>query len=128
MADKAAPKRSFGLRPFDNVPAEPRDYWKLVNDEYATPYIKLLARQTAKLTRDGLKGINTINCWVSRWIQLFQHRDRLMHQYTGASDGIRCSGSEKTEEMVAKRICSLMKIPRKEKTLKFGLGMYENGS
>jgi hypothetical protein len=31
-------------------------------------------------------------------------------------------------EMVAKRIRTLMKIPRKEKTLKFGMAMFENGS
>jgi hypothetical protein len=29
------------------------------------PYVKLLARRIAKLTRDHLEGIDTINCWVS---------------------------------------------------------------
>jgi hypothetical protein len=61
QADKAAPSRSFGLHPFENVPAESHDSWKPVNNDYAIPYIKLLARWIAKLTCDGLKGIDTIN-------------------------------------------------------------------
>jgi hypothetical protein len=62
MADKAAPSRSFGLPSFENIATEPLDSWKPVNDDSATPYIKLLARRIAKLTQDGLKGIDTINC------------------------------------------------------------------
>jgi hypothetical protein len=41
---------------------EARDSWKPVNDDTAIPYVKLLAWWIAKLTRDGLKGIDTINC------------------------------------------------------------------
>jgi hypothetical protein len=68
MADKVAPSQTFGLRPFENIAAEPRDSWKLVNDDSATPYVQLLARQIAKLSKDGLKGIDTINCWISQQI------------------------------------------------------------
>jgi hypothetical protein len=68
MADKAAPSRTFGLCPFENIAIEPLDSWKPVNDDSATPYVKLLARRIAKLTQDGLKGINTINCWISQRI------------------------------------------------------------
>jgi hypothetical protein len=68
MVDKATPEWTFGLLPFKNVPAESHDSWKPINDDSTIPYIKLLARRIAKLTRDGLKGINTINCWVSWWI------------------------------------------------------------
>jgi hypothetical protein len=68
MVDKAAPSRSFGLHPFE-----------------------ILARRIAKLTQDGLKGIDTINCWISRWIQPLQYCDRLMHEYTGAKVGMRYS-------------------------------------
>jgi hypothetical protein len=74
MTDKAAPSRTFGLRPFENTAAEPLDSWKSVND------VKLLARQIAKLTQDGLKGIDTINSWISRRIQPLQYCDRLMHE------------------------------------------------
>jgi hypothetical protein len=69
MADKAAPSQTFGLRPFENIAAEPLDSWKPVNDDSATPYIQLLARWIAKLSKDGLKGIDTINCWISQWMQ-----------------------------------------------------------
>jgi hypothetical protein len=62
QADKAAPSRTFGLHPFENVPVESRDSLKPVNDDSAIPYVKLLARRIAKLTYDGLKGIDTINC------------------------------------------------------------------
>jgi hypothetical protein len=98
-----------------------------VNDETATPYVKLLARRIAKLSVDGLKGIDTINCWISRRIQPLQHRDRLMHEYTGANDGMRCSDQELDPKVVEKRIRSLMKSPRK-KPLKFGMAMFENGT
>jgi hypothetical protein len=39
MADKVAPSQTFGLRPFENIAAEPRDSWKPVNDDSATPYV-----------------------------------------------------------------------------------------
>jgi hypothetical protein len=68
MADKTAPSQTFGLRPFENIAVEPRDSWKLVNDDSTTPYVQLLARWIAKLSKDGLKGIDTINCWISRQI------------------------------------------------------------
>jgi hypothetical protein len=57
-----------------------------------------------------------------------QHRDRLMHQYIGAKDGMHSSEAEMTKEMAAKRISSLIKIPRKEKVLKFGFDTHENDS
>jgi hypothetical protein len=127
MADKPAPSQARGLPSFTNVAAESRDTWTAVNDETATPYVKLLARRIAKLTMDGLKGIDTINCWISRRIQPLQHRDRLMHEYTGANDGMRCSDQELDPKVVEKRIRSLMKSPRK-KPLKFGMAMFENGT
>jgi hypothetical protein len=98
-----------------------------VNDETATPYVKLLARRIAKLSIDGLKGIDTINCWISRRIQPLQHRNSLMHEYTSANDGMRYSDQELDPRVVEKRIRSLMKSTRK-KPLKFGMAMFENGS
>jgi hypothetical protein len=127
MADKPAPSQARGLPPFKNVPAESCDTWTAVNDESATPYVKLLARRIAKLSVDGLKGIDTINCWISRRIQPLQHCDHLMHEYTGANDGMRCSDQELDPKVVEKRIRSLMKSPRK-KPLKFGMAMFENGT
>jgi hypothetical protein len=127
MADKPAPSQARGLPPFKNVAAESPDSWTAVNDESATPYVKLLARRIARLSVDGLRGIDTINCWISRRIQPLQHRDRLMHEYTGANDGMRCSDQELDPKIVEKRIRSLMKSPRK-KPLKFGMAMFENGS
>jgi hypothetical protein len=38
------------------------------------------------------------------------------------------SEAEMTKEMAAKRISSLIKIPRKEKVLKFGFDTHENDS
>jgi hypothetical protein len=127
MADKAAPSQDFGLHSFENILAQPLDSWKPVNDESATPYIKLLTWRIAKLSKDGLKGIDTINCWISQLIQPLQHHDRLMHEYTGAKDGMRCSEEELDPKVIEKHICSLMKSPRK-KPLKFGMAMFENGS
>jgi hypothetical protein len=43
MADKAAPSQAFGLRPFENIAAEPLDSWKQINDDFTTPYVKLIA-------------------------------------------------------------------------------------
>jgi hypothetical protein len=126
MADKPAPSQTRGLPPFGNVAAESRDTWTVVLDESATQYVKLLAQRIAKLTMDGLKGIDTINCWISRRIQPLQHRKRLMHEYTCANDGMRCSDQELDPKVVEKRIRSLMKSPRK-KPLKFGMAMFENG-
>jgi hypothetical protein len=37
----------------------------------------------------------------------------MMHQYTGANDGMSCSIDEMTKEMAAKRLRPLMKIPQK---------------
>jgi hypothetical protein len=68
MADKAAPSQDFDLHPFKNIAAQPLDSWKPVNDKSATPYVKLLAWWIAKLSKDGLKGIDTINYWISRRI------------------------------------------------------------
>jgi hypothetical protein len=116
-----------GLRRFENIAAQPLDSWKPVNDDSATPYVKLLARRIAKLSKDGLKGIDATNCWISQRIQPLQHRDRLMHEYTGAKDGMRCSEEELDPKVIEKRIRSLMKSPRK-KPLKFGMAMFENGS
>jgi hypothetical protein len=127
MADKPAPSQARDLPPFKNVAAESRDSWTAVNDESATPYVKLLARRIAKLSVDGLKGIDTINCWISHRIQPLQHRNSLMHEYTGANDGMHCSDQELDLKAVEKRIRSLMKSPRK-KPLKFGMAMFENGS
>jgi hypothetical protein len=127
MANKPAPSQARGLPSFENIAAQPRDSWNPVNDETATPYVKLLARRIAKLTIDGLKGIDTINCWISRRIQPLQHRDSLMHEYSSANDGILYSDKELDPKVVEKRIRSLMKSPRK-KPLKFGMAMFENGS
>jgi hypothetical protein len=127
MADKPAPSQARGLLPFENIAAQPLDSWKPVNDETATPYVKLLAQRIAKLSKDGLKWIDTINCWISRRIQPLQHRDSLMHKYADAKDGMRYSEKELDPKVVEKRICSLMKSPRK-KPLKFGMAMFENGS
>jgi hypothetical protein len=68
MADKPAPSQACGLPSSENIAAQPRDSWKPVNDKTATPYVKLLARRITKLSKDGLKGIDTINYWISRWI------------------------------------------------------------
>jgi hypothetical protein len=127
MADKPTLSQAHGLPPFKNVAAESRDSWMAVNDESATPYVKLLARRIAKLSVDGLKGIDTINYWISWRIQPLQHHNCLMHEYTGANDGMRCSDQELDPKVVEKRIRSLMKSPRK-KPLKFGMAMFENGS
>jgi hypothetical protein len=127
MADKPMPSQACGLPPFKNVAAESHDSWTTINDESATPYVKLLARRIARLSVDGLKGIDTINCWISRRIQPLQHHDSLMHEYTGANDGMRCSDQELDPKVVEKCIHSLMKSPRK-KPLKFGMAMFENGS
>jgi hypothetical protein len=127
MADKPVPSQARGLPPFKNVAAESRDSWMAVNDESATPYVKLLARRIAKLSLDGLTGIDTINCWISWRIQPLQHRDSLMHEYTGANDGMHCSNQELDPKVVEKQIRSLVKSPRK-KPLKFGMAMFENGS
>jgi hypothetical protein len=127
MADKPAPSQARGLPSFKNIAAESRDSWMAINDESATPYVKLLARWIAKLSVDGLKGIDTINYCISRWIQPLQHCNSLMHEYTGANDGMRCSNQELDPKVVEKRIRSLMKSPRK-KPLKFGMAMFENGS
>jgi hypothetical protein len=90
---------------------EPLDSWNPVNNDSATPYGKLLAWRIARLTQDGLKGIDTINCWISWRIQPLQYRDRLMHKYTGAKDGTRCSQAELDPKVIEKRIRSLMKSP-----------------
>jgi hypothetical protein len=127
MADKPTPSQACGLPSFENIAAQPRDSWKVVNDETATPYVKLLARRITKLSNDGLKGIDTINCWISRRIQPLQHRDSLMHEYTGANDGMRYSDQELDPRVVEKHVRSLMKSPRK-KPLKFGVAMFENDS
>jgi hypothetical protein len=42
MADKAVRGQTFGLRPFENVPAESRDSWRPVNDDSAIPYVSFL--------------------------------------------------------------------------------------
>jgi hypothetical protein len=126
MADKPAPSQARGLPSFENIAAQLLDSWKPVNGETATPYVKLLAWRIAKLSKDGLKGIDTINCWISRWIQPLQQRDRLMHEYTGANDGMRYSDKELDPKVVEKRIRSLMESPRK-KPLKFGMATFENG-
>jgi hypothetical protein len=86
MADKPAPSQAHGLPSFENIAAQPLDSWNPVNDKTATPYVKLLAWRLAKLSKDGLKGIDTINCWISQRIQPLQHRDSLMHEYNGAND------------------------------------------
>jgi hypothetical protein len=127
MADKPAPSQARGLPSFENIAAQPLDSWNPVNNETTTSYVKLLAWRIAKLSKDGLKGINTINCWISRRIQLLQHRDSLMHEYTCANDGMRYSNKEMDPKVVEKRIRSLMKSPRK-KPLKFSMAMFENGS
>jgi hypothetical protein len=61
MADKPVPSQDRGLPPFKNIAAESRDSWTAVNDESATSYVKQLAQRIAKLSVDGLKGIDTIN-------------------------------------------------------------------
>jgi hypothetical protein len=127
MADKAVPSQDCGLHPFENIAAQHLDSWKLVNDESTAPYVKLLARRIAKLSKDGLKGIDTITSWISRRIQPLQHHDCLMHEYIGAKDGMRCSEEKLDPKVIEKRIRSLMKSPRK-KPLKFGMAMFENGS
>jgi hypothetical protein len=127
MADKPAPSQARGLLPFENIAAQPLDSWNPVNDETATPYVKLLAWRIAKLSKDSLKGIDTINYWISWRIQPLQHRNSLMHEYTGSKDGMRYSDKELDPKVVEKRIRSLMKSPRK-KPLKFGMAMFENGS
>jgi hypothetical protein len=48
MADKPAPSQARGLLPFENIAAQPLDSWNPINDETATPYVKLLAWRIAK--------------------------------------------------------------------------------
>jgi hypothetical protein len=60
--------RARDLPSFENIAAQPLDSWNPINDETATPYVKLLARRIAKLSKDGLKGIDSINCGISQRI------------------------------------------------------------
>jgi hypothetical protein len=113
MANKPAPSQAHGLPSFENIAAQPLDSWNPINNKTATPYVKLQARRIAKLSKGGLKGIDTINYWISRRIQPLQHRDSLMHEYTCANDGMRYSDKELDPKVVEKRIRSLMKSPRK---------------
>jgi hypothetical protein len=62
LADQPAPLQARDLLPFENIEAQPLDSWKPFNDESATPYVKLLAWRIATLSKNGLKGIDTINC------------------------------------------------------------------
>jgi hypothetical protein len=62
MADKPMPSQARGIPPFKNIATKSHNSWMAVNDKSTTPYVKLLAWRIAKLSVDGLKGIDTINC------------------------------------------------------------------
>jgi hypothetical protein len=70
QADQAPPKKKFGLRSFVDGPAEEQDTWGILDDSTINEECQILSRWITKLHYDGLTGIDTIHCWLSRMADL----------------------------------------------------------
>ena len=74
----------------------------------------------------GLTGQDLVLCWVKRRIQPLQHRERLMHEYTGPDESLRVCKAEMTSIALDQKMRRMVKIGRKvkEHTYSFGLEMF----
>ena len=95
------------------------------------PLLERCARRIAKLVEMGLTGQDTTLCWLKRWIQPLQHRDRLMHEYTGIKDPMRITQGELVSKALDDRLQKIIDVKKDVKTkvreYKYSLNMYENG-
>jgi hypothetical protein len=86
QAEQAAPGKKHGLRTFVYGPAVEQDCWGILDDSTIHDECQLLSQRIAKLCHDGLTGIDTIHCWLSRRIQPLQYRPSLMCEYSCIDD------------------------------------------
>jgi hypothetical protein len=68
QADQAPPEKKYGLRSFVDGPAEVQDSWGVMDDSTINAECQLLSHRVSKLVFDGLTGVDTIHCWISRRI------------------------------------------------------------
>jgi hypothetical protein len=127
QAEQAPPEKKFGLRSFVDGPAKEQDSWGTMDDSTMVDECQLHSRRVSKLVFDGLTGVDTIHCWISRRIQPLQYRPALMCDYSGIDDAQCYTREELTPEEVERRIRNIIKVGRDEE-LKLNIPKFENGS
>jgi len=129
--DQAAPGKAQGLPPFQDVIPEEVESWNMSPEISGNPLLERCARRIAKLVEMGLTGQDTTLSWLKRRIQPLQHRDRLMHEYSGIKDPMRVTQGELVSKAIddrLKKIIEVKKDPKiKIREYKYSLNMYENG-
>jgi hypothetical protein len=127
QADQAPPERKYGLRSFVDGPAKEHDSWGVMDDFTMDDECQLCSRRISKLVFSGLRGADTIHCWISWWIQPLQYRPARMCEYSGIDDPQRYSKEELSAEEIEHRIHNIIKVGRDE-PLKLKIPMYENSN
>jgi hypothetical protein len=76
----------------------------------------------------GIGGQDLVLSWFIRRIQPLQHRNRLMHYYSGKTDSLLVTTDDLTSDALDKRMRKLVKVARDVHTYKFECDMYTNGT
>jgi hypothetical protein len=108
QADQAPPERKYGLRSFVDGPAEEQDSWGVMDDFTMDDECQLCSRWISKLVFSGLTGVDTIHCWISRWIHPLQYRLALMCEYSRIDDPQCYSKEELSAEKIENRIRNII--------------------
>jgi hypothetical protein len=66
QADQAPPEKKYGLKSFVDGSTEEQDSWGVMDDSTINNECQLLSHRVFKLVFDGLTGMDTIHCWISR--------------------------------------------------------------
>jgi hypothetical protein len=123
------PERNFGLRSFVDGPPQEQESWGTMDDSTMDDECQLYSRgRISKLVFAGLTGVDTIHCWISRWIQPLQYRLALMCEYSGIDDAQRYTMEELSPEEIKHWICNIIKVGQDEELKKLKIPMFKNGS
>jgi len=111
--DVPFPGESTGIPAFVNAAAAPLASWKEDAVKTLPADLQLIQRRIEKLTTSDpeLNGIDTVVCWFSRRIQpLTHHPDRLICDYTGKADSLRCSNQDLSDSDLCHGINRLIAV------------------
>ena len=93
--DQSTPGQSTGLPPFTMDRVRKPSSLKVLPEEKAQ--VRVLVERVVQLIRDGVTGMDLLEVFLQRRIQLLQARDHPMWMYSGLSDTTRIHSEEVDE-------------------------------
>ena len=103
--DQPTPGQSTGLPPFSMERVRKPSSLKVVPKEKAQ--VKVLVERVVQLIRDGVTGMDLLEVFLRRRIQLLQARDHPMWLYSGTEDTTRIHPEEIDDATLERWLASI---------------------